>query len=54
MPEEAADPLVALGHDGGEVSADDAALRLDRLAAALLGDLLGDALLVGAAVRLGP
>lgn len=41
--------LVALGKDGRRVGADDAALVLDRLARALLGHLLRDALLVDAA-----
>jgi len=46
--------LVALGEDGGKVGANDAALVLDVLARALLGDLLGDSLLVNPAADNGP
>jgi len=45
---------VAAGGDGGEISADDTTLVLDGLARALLGDLLGDALLVHLAVDYRP
>lgn len=46
--------LRALGKDGSEVGTDDAALGLDGLARALLGDLLSHALLVHPAVDLRP
>ena len=46
--------LVAPGGDSGEISTDDATLVLDGFAGTLLGDLLGDTLLVHPAVDYCP
>lgn len=46
--------LVLPGQDAREVGTDDTTLVLDRLARALLGNLLGDTLLVDATVDNGP
>jgi len=46
--------LVSLGQDGRQVGTDDTTLSLDVLARTLLGDLLGDSLLVDSAVDGGP
>lgn len=46
--------LVSLGQDGRQVGTDDTTLSLDVLARTLLGDLLGDSLLVDTTVDGGP
>lgn len=46
--------LVSLGEDGRKIGTDNATLVLDRLLGALLGNLLGDTLLVHAAVDDSP
>jgi hypothetical protein len=46
--------LVTLGEDGREVGTDDTTLSLDGLAGTLLGDFLGDTLLVDAPVDGSP